>query len=298
MTDPTRRIADGFSFLESPRWWRGDLYVSDFYTHRVLRFPGGGGRAALVCEVPGQPSGLVPTPAGDLLIVSMLDRTLRRWDGGQLHTVADLSDLATGPLNDMVGDDNGRVWIGNFGDDGQSDGGIGPAAILTVGPGGDTAVAAADVNFPNGMVLTDGGATLLVAETFAARITAFTVGADGMLSGRRVWADFGVGDLWNVPAATMAQPVLPDGLAEDAEGALWVADAKGSGVIRVAEGGQVLDRVDTGELAVYSAALGGAAGRELVLCCAPPLGTSDPVTARRSQLMVTTVPVPAKAETR
>jgi len=298
VTYQTRRIAAGFSLLESPRWWRGDLYVSDFYTHRVLRFAGGRGQAAFVCEVPAQPSGLVPTPDGDLLIVSMLDRTLRRWDGSQLRTVADLSELASGPLNDMVGDDTGRVWIGNFGDDDQSDGGIGPTAIVTVGPDGDTAVAAADVNFPNGMVLIDGGATLLVAETFAARITAFTVSADGMLSGRRVWAEFGVGDLWNIPAATAAQPLLPDGLAVDAEGALWVADAKGSGVIRVAEGGQILDRVDTGELAVYSAALGGAAGRELALCCAPPLGASDPVTTRRSELMVTTVPVPAKAETR
>jgi sugar lactone lactonase YvrE len=298
MTHPTRRIADGFSLLESPRWWRGDLYVSDFYTHRVLRFAGGRGPAALVCEVPAQPSGLVPTPDGDLLIVSMLDRTLRRWDGSQLRTVADLSELASGPLNDMVGDDTGRVWIGNFGDDGQPDGGIGPTAILTVGPDGDAAVAVTDVNFPNGMVLIDGGATLLVAETFAARITAFTVGAGGVLSGRRVWADFGVGDLWNVAAATAAQPVLPDGLAMDAEGALWVADAKGNGVIRVAEGGHVLDWVHTGELAVYAAALGGASGRELALCCAPPLGTSDPVTTRDSQLLVTTVPVPAKDVTR
>jgi len=295
MTDDTRLIAAGHSFLESPRWWHGDLYVSDFYLRQVLRFPGGRGPADVVCEVPGQPSGLALAPNGELLIVSMLDRTLLRCSEGSLSVVADLRDCVAGPPNDMVGDGRGRVWIGNFGDDTPGDGDLRPTTIVTVGPDAAPTVAADDVNFPNGMVLTNGGSTLLVAETFAGRITAFDVRPNGTLTRRRTWANFGSGDVWNVQEAIKSQPLLPDGIALDAEGALWVADAKGAGVVRVAEGGAVLDRVETGHLAVYAAALGGDTGHELFLCCAAPLGTEDPAHTRHAELRVTTVPVPGAA---
>jgi sugar lactone lactonase YvrE len=293
MTRDLRRIASGLSFPESPRWREGDLYLSDFYTHRVLRYPKGSVKGEVVCEVPQQPSGLAWTPDGNLLVVSMLDRTLRRWDGTNLDIVADLSGMVSGPPNDMVADGGGRVWIGNFGDDAVEEDGFAPTTIVTVGPDGVVVVAAENLNFPNGMVLTDRGETLLVAETFAARITAFTVEAGGMLTGRRTWADLGHGDMWDVNNATKEQTVLPDGLALDAEGALWVADAKGSGVERIAEGGAVLDRVDTGELAVYGVALGGWNNRELVMCCAPPLLSEDPASNRHGEVLATTVSVPA-----
>jgi sugar lactone lactonase YvrE len=221
----------------------------------------------------------------------MLDRTLRRWDGDLLHTVADLSGYATGPLNDMTADRSGRVWIGNFGDDVPGAGAIGPTSIVSVSPDGKPIVAAEGLNFPNGMVLAHDEAVMLVAETFAARISAFDVEEDGTLTRRRTWADFGGhGDLWDVPTATRMQPVLPDGIALDAEGALWVGDAKGSGVLRVGEGGVLLDRIDTGELAVYAAGLGGARQQDLFLCCAPPLGTHDPTTSRAAVLLAATIP--------
>lgn len=292
MTHHLRRIASGLSFPESPRWHDGDLYLSDFYTHRVLRFLKGSGKGEVVCEVPEQPSGLAWTPDGDLLVVSMLDRTLKRWDGTKLHVVADLSDMVSGPPNDMVSDGNGRVWIGNLGDDASEEDGFAPTTIVSVGPDGSLAVAADGLNFPNGMVLANRGKTLLVAETFAARITAFTVEVGGKLTERRTWADLGHGDMWAVKSATKDQTVLPDGLALDAEGALWVADAKGSGVERISEGGTVLDRVDTGELAVYAVALGGWNNRELAMCCAPPLLCEDPATNRHGEVLAITVNVP------
>jgi len=291
---PAETVAVGFSFLESPRWRDGSLFVSDFYTHRVLRFPDGRGTGELVCEVPDQPSGLAFTPDGEMLVVSMLDRTLRRWHSGELQVVTDLAPHVTGPPNDMVTDPAGRVWIGNFADDVAGTDTIAPAAVVTVSPTGEASIAAEGVNFPNGMAFTDGYTTLLIAETFAGRITAFDVEGDGTLTNRRVWAEFGgPGELWDIAEATRAQPVLPDGIALDSEGALWVADAKGHGAIRVAEGGDVLDRVDTGELAVYAVALGGPDGRDLYLCCSPPLGTNDPATSRDSVLMRSRTAAPA-----
>ena len=288
-----RVVAQGFSLLEGPRWSHDALYVSDFHTQRVLRFPGPvDGTYETVCEVPGQPSGLAITESGVVYAVSMLDRSLVRWTGEALEVVADLSQIP-GPANDMAMDREGRCYVGNFGLRGGQGTQLTPTQLLVVDPGGGVSVAADDVVFPNGIVLTADERTLLVAETYRGRITAFDVVDGGRLGARRIWADFTMSEPpLDVTGATEVLPVLPDGLCLDVEGALWVADAKGHGVARVEEGGRVLDFVETGGLSVYAPALGGPDLTTLFLCCAPPTETFDAATARRSALLACEVDVP------
>jgi sugar lactone lactonase YvrE len=282
-------IAEGCSFLEGPRWHRGALFVSDFYAHEVLRFDRDGRH--VVCEVEAQPSGLGFTPDGRLLIVSMLDRRLLRLDDRSLTEVASFADLAPGPANDMVVDAAGRAYIGNFGSPPGDD--LAFTSLIRVDPDGTARVAASGLGFPNGAVLTPGGRSLLIAETFVGRISAFEVDANGGLGDRRTWAQFGAApDYLDEERATRELAMLPDGMALDAEGMLWVADAKGHGVSRVRQGGEVVDYVDTGDLSVYAVALGGADYRTLFLCCAPPHRTFDPSGSRRSVLLSGRVEVP------
>lgn len=285
------QVAAGFSFLEAPRWHEGALYFSDFYTHKVHKLTDDG--VVTVCEVSGRPSGLGFTPDGDMLVVSMLDATIRRWNGTNLETYADISDLVRGTANDMLVDSRGIAYVGNMGDDADDADAISPTTLVRIDSAGRSKIAATDLVFPNGMVMTQDERTLIVAETFAARITAFDIGEDGELGNRRVWAQFGPSDLpLNIREASKLTPVLPDGLAIDSEAAIWVADAQGHGIARVAEGGEVLDFVDTGNLSVYAAALGGSDGRTLYLCCAPALFSSSPAVTRDAVLMLARVAVP------
>jgi sugar lactone lactonase YvrE len=152
---------------------------------------------------------------------------------------------------------------------------------------------ASRLGFPNGAVLTADGRRLLLAETFMGRISAFDVDANGGLGGRRTWAQFGAApDYLDEERSTRELVMLPDGLALDTEGMLWVADAKGRGAARVRQGGAIVDFVDTGDLSVYAVALGGADRRTLYLCCAPPHRTFEPSTSRRSVLLACRVSVP------
>ncbi|WP_020111330.1 SMP-30/gluconolactonase/LRE family protein [Rhodococcus sp. 114MFTsu3.1] len=292
----SEKIADGFSFLEAPRWFEGSLFLSDFYTHRVLRLRGDD--IEEVCHVPGQPSGLGFMPNGRLRVVSMLTRSLLEWTGNGFDTVADLSSLLNGTANDMVIDSRGNAYIGCFGDDEPGEDAIAPTVIVRVGADGSTRVAADGLNFPNGMALTDNETVLLVAETFANRITAFDISSSGDLSGRREWARFGnESDHWNTGVGVDALDVLPDGLAADRAGGLWVADASGHGIARIREHGDVTDFVDTGDLAVYSACIGGDDGTTLYLCCAPPFGTDDPTVSRNAALLRAEIGAPAVVPT-
>jgi len=276
-------VAQGFHFLEGPRWRDGRLYLSDFYGHRVLTVDPDG-RVATVCTVPGQPSGLGWTPHGDLLVVSMLDMSLLRLRGETLALVADLSPWVGGVANDMIVDRDGRAYVGNVGD--RSTGSVAPTVLLRVDPGGQVTVAADGLYAPNGAAITPDGATLVLAETEAARLTAFDIGPDGELRGRRPWAEFGAD-------TSTGKRVEPDGLALDAGGAIWVADANGHGVLRVAPGGEVIDAVDTGGLSVYAVALGGHDRRTLYLCAAPPGHAFDPERRPLAVLMSLPVAVPA-----
>ena len=285
-------VLEGYSFTECPRWHDGRLWFADFYTHRVLSARADGSDVRVEAEVPQQPSGLGWLPDGRLLVVSMRDRTLlRREDSGELVLHADLAPYVTGHPNDMVVDHQGRAFVGNFGFDLMGGAPIDPADLLSVTPDGEVSVVAKDLLFPNGSAITPGG-TLVVSETFGNRIAAFDVAADGSLSRRRDWARFG-----DVPASRVIDDVLPhlvvapDGLCLDAEDAVWVADAQHARVLRVREGGEVVEEiaVDSG---VFACMLGGDDGRTLLMCAAPDFGEESRSAAREAVLLTATVDVP------
>lgn len=244
-------LVDGLTFPEGPRWHDGRLWFSDFYSNRVLAVDAAG-KLETIVEVPQRPSGLGWTTDGKLLIVSMLDRKLLRLDGTKLVDVADLSSLAGGPCNDMVVDGQGRAYVGNFGFNRHKGETQRTTCIVRVDANGKTAVAADDLLFPNGTVITPDGRTLIVGETFAHRLTAFDIAPDGTLSNRRQWAHI--------------DGCYPDGICLDAEGAIWVSDPFGHRLVRVFEGGRIAREIPLAPRGAYACILGGADRRTLFVC--------------------------------
>jgi sugar lactone lactonase YvrE len=249
----TEIVLSGVGFPEAPRWRDGRLWFSDMQQRAVLRFDPSSGCADRVREVPGVPSGLGWDLAGGLLVVSM-------WDGRLLRDPApvDLTALAPPPWNDMVVDPCGRAYIGNTGFDFTRGEQPQPTVLALVDADGSARVAADGVVCPNGMVVD--GATLIVAETYGGRLTAFDIGADGSLGSRRVWAALG--------------DARPDGIALDAAGGCWVACFGSPEVLRVVEGGAVTARVVASQPAVACAL--DDVGEWLYLCTAPGGSTANP----------------------
>ena len=291
MSKNIRVVADGFTYLEGPRWHEGRLWMADFYTHAVYSVLPDGQDLRREVEVPTQPSGLGWLPDGRLLIVSMRDRKmLRREPDGSLVEHADLSAHVGGHPNDMVVDAQGRAYVGEFGFDLMGGAAFKTANLLRVDPDGSVQVVASELYFPNGSVITPDG-TLLVNETFGNRITAFDIGADGSLENRRIWAQFAPTSTETDVAKMVADAVIgPDGCGLDAEGALWVADAIGGRVVRVREGGEIVDeiKVDQG---VFACMLGGPDGRTLFMCEAPDFHEEARKAARESRLTAVEVAV-------
>ncbi|MEU6701571.1 SMP-30/gluconolactonase/LRE family protein [Pseudonocardia sp. NPDC046786] len=283
-------IVSGLTYTECPRWHDGRLWFVDFYTHQVLSVAEDGSDQRLEAEVPEQPSGLGWLPDGRLLVVSMRDaRVLRREPDGTLVTHADVSAHTGGHLNDMVVDARGRAYAGNFGFDLMGGAPLQTASLVRIDPDGSVAVVADDLWFPNGSVITDGG-TLLVNETFGNRITAFDIAEDGSLSGRRVWASFGELPDRDVEKALGQIAVAPDGCGLDAEGALWVADALNARLIRVREGGEIVDTIETGT-GVFACMLGGSDGRTLFASVAPDFHEEARRNAREGAVVAVRVEV-------
>lgn len=288
-----RTVVDGYTYFEGPRFHDGRLYVSDFYTQRVLSV-GPDADVRTEADVPAQPSGIGWLPDDRMLVVSMRDRRLlRREPSGDLVEHADLSRMAPWHLNDMVVDATGRAYVGDFGFDLMAGAPLRTTGLIRVDPDGKATVVAEDLYFPNGSVLTPDGRTLLVAETTGQRITAFDVGDDGELTGRREWARFAPLPTATDPAEAFAGAVLaPDGMCLDAEGMLWIADALNNRVVRVREGGDIAEEISTGDLGVYACMLGGADGRTLYMCAAPSFAEEERRTTREGRLLAADVTVP------
>jgi sugar lactone lactonase YvrE len=276
-------LATGLAFPEAPRWRDGRLYVSEIFGERVVAIDERGS-VEVVLGLPGRrPSGLGWRPDGSMLVVSMQERELLTLtaDGG-LESVADLSALVDGDTNDMLVDERGNAYVGSFGYDYAAGEERRAAVLVLVDARGSARVVADDVWFPNGMAVTPDGATLLVAETPAERITAFTVtlggSDDGSLTDRRVFAAL--------------DGARPDGIALDAEGAVWLASPGTGELLRVAEGGAVLAGGPAPHGMAQACALGGPDGRTLFACCSP---SHDPAEAAegRSLIAATRVDVPA-----
>jgi sugar lactone lactonase YvrE len=273
---PLAVALDGLTFPEGPRWHQGELYFSDFFTHRVVAMDESG-KTRTVCEVAQQPSGLGWLPDGRMLVVSMLDRKLLRLDPGGLVLHADLSGLAHSHCNDMVVGPDGRAWVGNFGFDHRLAEDPRTTVVVRVDPDGKAEVAADEMFFPNGSAITTDRRTLIVAETWGRRLTAFDIGHDATLSRRRCWADLA--------------PIVPDGICLDAEGAAWVAAPPQRQVVRVREGGEITHRISTGDRGAFACALGGADRRTLYICTATVTG-AQAADARTGRIESSRVDVP------
>lgn len=249
-------IARNLFFPESARWHDGAFWFSDIGALKVHRLALGSA-IETVAEVENQPSGLGWLPDGRLLVVSMKDQRLLRLEGGKLVQHADLSGVALHWCNDMVVDRIGRAYVGCLGSHIEPDHPPTPAPLVRVDPDGRVSLAAADLMFPNGVVVSKNGSQLIVAETAAHRLAQFDVDANGALSNRRKWAE--IDRAW------------PDGICIDSEDAVWAADPFHKRVTRIRKDG-VLDRsIDLGGAAPMSCALGGADGRTLMVCVAPSL---------------------------
>jgi len=273
--DAPRTLFDGLRFPEGPRWHEGALWFSDMHARQVMKLELDG-RAEVVAEVPNDPSGLGWLPDGRLLVVSMQDRRLLRLDPDGLHEVADLSACTPFHCNDMVVDDQGRAYVGNFGFDLHGGGKPAATSLALVRPDGETLVVADQLLFPNGTVITPDGGTLIVGESFGARLTAFDIAPDGTLSNRRIWAQL--------------EKAVPDGICLDAEGGIWMASPVSAEVLRVREGGEVTDRISV-QTQAFACMLGGPERRTLFICTA---ADSDPAKtdARSGRIESVEVDVP------
>jgi sugar lactone lactonase YvrE len=250
-------LTQGLYFGEGPRWHEGRLWFSDFYAHAV-KSVGMDGVQRTELELSDQPSGLGWLPDGRLLVVSMGEHKLLRQDPDGLMVHADLSEFSAHLCNDMVVDTTGRAWVGNFGFDLDAlieEKGIEDALanhpstnLVRVDPDGSVHLASPDMHFPNGMVVTPDGKTLIVAETLSMCLTAFDIEDDGSLTNRRVWAEVGMR--------------APDGIALDEAGNVWVANAMAAECALVAEGGKIMQTIETSQ-PCFACMLGGDDGRTL-----------------------------------
>jgi sugar lactone lactonase YvrE len=242
-------LITGIAFGESPRWHDGRLWFADWGAQELIAVDLEG-RSEVVVRVPSFPFCLDWLPDGRLLVVSARDRLLlRREPDGTLVTHADLSGLSDYPWNEIVVDGRGTAYVNNIGFEFPC-GEFAPGTVALLTPDGSVRQVADGVAFPNGMAVTPDNSMLIVAESYANKLTAFDIVEDGGLSNRRVWADLGDG--------------VPDGLCLDAEGAVWYADVPNKRCVRVREGGEVLQTIDL-DRGCFACMLGGPDGKTLFL---------------------------------
>jgi sugar lactone lactonase YvrE len=274
------QLLDGLSFGESLRWHQDRLWLVDWGTQQVMAVDREGQPQVMArVDFPAFPTCIDWLPDGRLLVVAARDGLLLRLEpDGSLATHADLSALAEPgyPWNEIVVDGRGNAYLSNQGFDFPG-GTVVPGTIALLTPDGSARPVATGIAFPNGMAITPDNATLIVAESYGQKLTAFQIAADGSLSRPRVWADLGDG--------------VPDGICLDAEGAIWYADVPNNRCVRIREGGQVLQtiRLDRG---CFSCALGGTNRTTLFMAAAQWRG-AEPVTGRSPAGQLLTVQAPA-----
>jgi sugar lactone lactonase YvrE len=275
----SKLLADNIFFGEAPRWHDGRLWFSDFYD-RAVKSVGLDGVVRTEVALDDQPSGLGWSPDGHLLIVAMSSLEIRRKDQDGVHVYAKLAGVARHLANDMVVDARGRAYVGSFGFDIHRElEARGAAALLADHPtaplarvdvDGSVHTAAEDLHFPNGMVITSDGKTLIVAETLGSSLTAFDMDVYGGLKNRRLWAAL--------------DGRLPDGICLDADGNIWIANAIAPECVLIAPGGKVVEIVETGN-PCFACMLGGEDGRTLFMLTAPTSNAVHAAAARNGRIM-------------
>jgi sugar lactone lactonase YvrE len=270
MTTRTKMLVDsttGLKFIESPRWHKGKLWIIDIHDKRIKTVDLSGS-VETALELPFIPNAFGLTPEGIIVVGDAFQRRIHRLAGTALQQAADISDFTNFCLSDGIVDAQGRLYVGDIGYNF-----LDPAAkpvetcvIVLVCPDGRASVVADKLFFPNGMVITPDGRTLIVGETLGHRLTAFDIQEDGSLSNRRVWAQ-------------LPTSVGPDGICLDAEGAVWCANPEGEdSVVRVREGGEITDRIKV-DTHAYAVMLGGPERRHLLICAS---GSHDPAEIQRN----------------
>jgi sugar lactone lactonase YvrE len=275
MPEP-RTLLDGITFGESPRWHDDRLWFSDWGTQEVVAVDLLG-ESEVIVGVPSSPFSIDWLPDGRLLIVSGPEGVLlRREPDGSLVTYADLSGLSNHPWNEIVVDARGNAYVNNIGFAFPA-GEFAPGTVALLTPEGSVRQVADGVAFPNGMAVIPDNSTLIVAESYGNKLTAFNIAEDGGLSNRRVWADLGDG--------------VPDGICLDAEGAVWYADVPNKRCARVTEGGEVLQTIEL-DLGCFACMLGGEERRTLFIVAQEWGGTKGTSEEERTG-RVLTAPAPA-----
>ena len=268
-------LLTGLVFGESPRWHDDRLWFSDMSAAEVIALDLAG-KSEIVARVPTLGLGFLPD--GRLLIVSMRDGLLlRRERDGSLVTHADLTGLSRHPWNDLVVDGRGNAYVNNVGFDFPG-GEFRPGTLALVTPDGSARQVADGLAFPNGMVVTPDNATLIVAESYGARLTAFDIAADGGLSSQRVWAAL--------------DGAHPDGICLDAEGAVWYGDVPAKRCVRVREGGEALQTIEL-DRGCFACMLGGVEKRTLFMMAAEFSNSANMAGgARTGQVLAVEAPAP------
>jgi len=243
MRSPVVTLAAGLAMGESPRWHEDRLWLSDWGAREILTVSPDGGRDVVVRPPFELPFCIDWLPDGRLLIVAGRENRLVRMEqDGTLATHADLRRISEKGWNEIVVDGRGNTYVNG-----------GPGIVAVVNTDREVRQVADGIAFPNGMAITPDNETLIVAESHGRRLTAFDIGSDGLLSGRRAWADLGSG--------------APDGICIDEEGAVWYADVPNKRCVRVREGGEVLQTIDV-DRGCFACMLGGAERKTLfVVAC-------------------------------
>lgn len=270
-------IASGLAFPEGPRWHDDSLWFADHHDGLVRRIDARG-RLLEQFAVPGNPSGLGWLPNGDLLVVSMDECRLYRRHGGELVPHADLGAWHDFHSNDMVVDERGRAYVGCVGFNYLLGEPARSTHVVLVEPDGRTRPVANDLWCPNGSIVTPDGGTLIVAESFGNRISAFSIAADGSLGARRTFAELG--------------DHVPDGICLDAEGYVWVTSPYAQSILRVRDGGDIVERIEVPDSKPFACVLGGADRCTLYLCCAPHHDRKETTRLRGGRIDAVQVNVP------
>ena len=272
-------LITGIVFGEQPRWHEDRLWFSDWGAREVIAVDLNGNREVIL-QPPSFPCCVDWLPDGTLLVVSGGEgRLLRRESDGTLVTHADLSQVSKRPPgNELVVDGRSNAYVNGGGFNLMAGEPFAPGIVAMVSTDGSVRQVAGDLAFPNGMLMTADNSTLIVAESYAKRLTAFDVEADGSLSSRRVWADLGEG--------------IPDGICLDAEGAVWYADVPNKRCVRVREGGKVLQTIEL-DRGCFACALGGPDRKTLFMTAQAWNGPANMFKGPRTgQLLTADAPAP------